>query len=58
MALQHLKAQQVQAILWLWQVAVIQAKTILLEGWRFIDWRFTPKHCPALDQFGVFPVEV
>jgi len=29
MALQFLKAQQDQAILWLWQVAVIQAKTIL-----------------------------
>jgi len=41
------------AILWLWQVAVIQAKTILLE-----DWRFTPTIAPALDQSGVFPVEV
>jgi len=53
MALQFLKAQQVQVILWLWQVAVIQAKTILLE-----DWRFTPTIALALDQSGVFPVEV
>jgi len=54
------QAQQVQFLflffkqfLWLWQVAVIQAKIILLE-----DWRFTPTIAPALDQSGVFPVEV
>jgi len=43
-----------QAILWLWQVAVIQAKIIILLE----DWRFTPTIAPALDQSGVFPVEV
>jgi len=43
-----------QANLWLWQVAVIQAKIIILLE----DWRFTPTIAPALDQSGVFPVEV
>jgi len=32
-----------QAILWFKQVAVIHAKTILLE-----DWRSTPNHCPCI----------
>jgi len=53
-ALQFLKAQQVQAIfLWLWQVAVIQAKTTLLE-----DWRSTPTIALAFEQLGLIPAKV